>query len=166
MERLMKNEAHRLRTRNGFTVTVMVRTASTQATNIQVCGDTRLTDVQQEALAKAVVAHLDTFPVLSITLSKEELHERLNKRLEDVMMTTRAHQALERVLNGSLAKRYVGDLAKKSRADFGSLKNCGRKTVRELEHLLSELNLHFGLRDDELMGWRSPSQDEKADANP
>lgn len=63
--------------------------------------------------------------------------------LSDIKMSVR----LENVLNGlTIAKRYnstLQDVCQYTKRDFMRLRNCGKKSLKELEAILNHYNLNF-----------------------
>jgi len=67
------------------------------------------------------------------------------RKLEDFEMSTRAYKALT---NNSII--YMGDLVQKPEHELLRVPNFGRKSLREIKELLSDLGLELGM---EIENW-------------
>jgi DNA-directed RNA polymerase subunit alpha len=65
-----------------------------------------------------------------------ELKHDLSKSVDELDFTIRTHNCLQ-----SRGIRTIGELVEKSERDIRRIKNCGRKSLTEIEEKLSELGL-------------------------
>jgi len=75
-------------------------------------------------------------------VDEEFLHMRklLKTSLQDLDLSVRAYNCLK-----SAEIRTLGDLARLEIADMMKFRNFGKKSLTELEQLVSEKGLHFGM---------------------
>ncbi len=109
-------------------------------------------DALKEA-AKILIFHLMLFQDEKITLESEDkykneefdeevLHMRqlLKTKLEDLDLSVRAKNCLK-----AAEVITLGDLAKFNKNDLLKFRNFGKKSLTELEELLTQMNLSFGM---------------------
>ena len=79
---------------------------------------------------------------------EEPLNENLYRPIEDLDLSVRSANCLQ---NSSI--RYIGDLVLKTEAEMLKTKNFGRKSLKEIKELLSEMDLSLGMK---LDNWPPP----------
>ena len=86
-------------------------------------------------------------PVAESKVSEEQakLHENLWKSVDDLELSVRSANCLQ---NANI--RYIGELVQKSEAEMLKTKNFGRKSLKEIKEILSEMGLALGMKID---GW-------------
>lgn len=86
-------------------------------------------------------------PVAESKVSEEQakLHENLWKSVDDLELSVRSANCLQ---NANI--RYIGELVQKSEAEMLKTKNFGRKSLKEIKEILSEMGLSLGMKID---GW-------------
>jgi DNA-directed RNA polymerase subunit alpha len=108
----------------------------------------------EEALERAATFLKGHFSPLSTPASEEEtdaegvsgeeyLREALGKPIEELALPARALNALK---NAEI--HVVADLAQKTEADLGQVKNLGEKSIDEIKTALAALGLSLGMRID------------------
>jgi len=80
----------------------------------------------------------------------DELTEHLNKSVDELDLSVRSQNCLN---NANI--KYIGQLVQKSENDMLRTKNFGRKSLKELKELLSDLKLQLGMK---LDSWTVPEQ--------
>jgi DNA-directed RNA polymerase subunit alpha len=68
------------------------------------------------------------------------LNENLFRTVEELELSVRSANCLQ---NANI--RYIGDLVLKSEADMLKTKNFGRKSLKEIRDVLSEMGLSLGM---------------------
>lgn len=76
--------------------------------------------------------------------------EHLNKSVDELDLSVRSQNCLN---NANI--KYIGQLVQKSENDMLRTKNFGRKSLKELKELLSDLKLQLGMK---LDSWTVPEQ--------
>lgn len=114
----------------------------------------------EDAMAYAAKLLVDQFEVFinfegELESAKEELHDDDTERLRN-LMKMRVDE-LELSVRSSNCLRLanihtIGDLVRNPEADMLKYKNFGRKSLIELNEVLSNLGLHFGMDVDKIMG--------------
>lgn len=80
-----------------------------------------------------------------------KLNENLYRSVEDLELSVRSANCLR---NAEI--RHIGELVQKSEAEMLKTKNFGRKSLNEIKQLLSEMDLHLGMKID---GWEPPAEE-------
>jgi len=80
----------------------------------------------------------------------DEFTEHLNKSVDELDLSVRSQNCLN---NANI--KYIGQLVQKSENDMLRTKNFGRKSLKELKELLSDLKLQLGMK---LDSWTVPEQ--------
>ncbi len=95
-------------------------------------------------------------PVAESKVSEEQakLHENLWKSVDDLELSVRSANCLQ---NANI--RYIGELVQKSEAEMLKTKNFGRKSLKEIKEILSEMGLALGMKID---GWPGDGPPKKA----
>jgi DNA-directed RNA polymerase subunit alpha len=95
-------------------------------------------------------------PVAESKVSEEQakLHENLWKSVDDLELSVRSANCLQ---NANI--RYIGELVQKSEAEMLKTKNFGRKSLKEIKEILSEMGLSLGMKID---GWPGDGPPKKA----
>lgn len=85
-------------------------------------------------------------------LSEEQskLNDNLDKSVEELELSVRSANCLQ---NANI--RYIGELVQRSEGEMLKTKNFGRKSLKEIKEILSEMNLGLGMK---LDNWVPPSQ--------
>ncbi|MFI3315240.1 MAG: DNA-directed RNA polymerase subunit alpha [Rikenellaceae bacterium] len=115
-------------------------------------GSIHPTDALKEA-AKILIHHFMLFSDENISLDLEEkvvqeefdenllhMHQLLQTKLTEQDLSVRALNCLK-----AAEVETVGDLVSFERADLLKFRNFGKKSLSELDELLANLNLHFGI---------------------
>jgi DNA-directed RNA polymerase subunit alpha len=76
---------------------------------------------------------------------REELNAALWKSVDELELSVRSANCLQ---NANI--KYIGQLVQKSEADMLKTKNFGRKSLKEIKEILSEMGLSLGMKID---GW-------------
>ena len=78
----------------------------------------------------------------------DELNPNLLRSVDELDLSVRSANCLQ---NSSI--RYIGDLVLKTEAEMLKTKNFGRKSLKEIKELLSEMDLSLGMK---LDNWPPP----------
>ncbi len=81
----------------------------------------------------------------------EALNENLYRSVDELELSVRSANCLK---NANI--RFIGDLVQRSEGEMLKTKNFGRKSLNEIKSILSEMNLHLGMR---IEGFRAPTPD-------
>jgi DNA-directed RNA polymerase subunit alpha len=81
-------------------------------------------------------------------LSEQPLNDNLYRSVEDLELSVRSANCLR---NADI--NYIGELVQKTEAEMLKTKNFGRKSLNEIKQLLSEMDLHLGMK---IEGWEPP----------
>ncbi len=87
---------------------------------------------------------------------KEEesnIHDYLNKTVDELELSVRAANCL-----ANAGIKYIGELVQKTEQDMLNTKNFGRKSLKEIKKILSEMNLSLGMK---LDNWSPPEGKDK-----
>jgi DNA-directed RNA polymerase subunit alpha len=76
------------------------------------------------------------------------VNDNLYRSVEDLELSVRSANCLR---NANI--HYIGELVQKTEAEMLKTKNFGRKSLNEIKQLLSEMDLHLGLK---IEGWEPP----------
>ena len=90
----------------------------------------------------------------SVSEEQGKLNENLDKSVDELELSVRSANCLQ---NANI--RYIGELVQRSEAEMLKTKNFGRKSLKEIKEILSEMGLQLGLK---LDNWVGPSQRGKA----
>jgi DNA-directed RNA polymerase subunit alpha len=90
----------------------------------------------------------------SVSEEQEKLNENLDKSVDELELSVRSANCLQ---NANI--RYIGELVQRTEAEMLKTKNFGRKSLKEIKEILSEMGLSLGMK---LDGWVSPAQRGKA----
>ncbi|MFH0809478.1 MAG: DNA-directed RNA polymerase subunit alpha [Pseudomonadota bacterium] len=82
---------------------------------------------------------------------EEKLNENLYRSVDELELSVRSANCLK---NANI--RFIGDLVQRSETEMLKTKNFGRKSLNEIKSILSEMNLHLGMK---VEGFRAPSPD-------
>ena len=93
----------------------------------------------------------ETAEPMAETVSEEQvkLNENLDKSVDELELSVRSANCLQ---NANI--RFIGELVQKSEAEMLKTKNFGRKSLKEIKEILSEMGLALGMK---LEGWVSPA---------
>ena len=83
-------------------------------------------------------------------VAEAPINENLYRSVEDLELSVRSANCLR---NANI--HYIGELVQKTEAEMLKTKNFGRKSLNEIKQLLSEMDLHLGLK---VEGWEPPEQ--------
>ncbi len=89
-----------------------------------------------------------------VTEEAAKLNENLDKSVDDLELSVRSANCLQ---NANI--RYIGELVQKTEAEMLKTKNFGRKSLKEIKEILSEMGLSLGMK---LDGWLPPTLRGKA----
>jgi DNA-directed RNA polymerase subunit alpha len=81
-------------------------------------------------------------------LAEQPLNDNLYRSVEDLELSVRSANCLR---NADI--NYIGELVQKTEAEMLKTKNFGRKSLNEIKQLLSEMDLHLGMK---IEGWEPP----------
>jgi DNA-directed RNA polymerase subunit alpha len=81
-------------------------------------------------------------------LSEQPLNDNLYRSVEDLELSVRSANCLR---NANI--NYIGELVQRTEAEMLKTKNFGRKSLNEIKQLLSEMELHLGMK---IEGWEPP----------
>lgn len=70
-----------------------------------------------------------------------EFNENLLRPVDELELSVRSFNCLQ---NAGI--RYIGDLVQKTEAEMLKTKNFGRKSLKEIKELLSEMSLELGMK--------------------
>jgi len=101
--------------------------------------------------AKLVRDHLNIFINLDESLESSAegaseparvgaLNEHLDKSVEELELSVRSSNCLR-----AAEIKTIGDLVRKSEAEMLKFRNFGRKSLKEIQDILGEMGLHFGM---------------------
>ncbi len=90
----------------------------------------------------------------TVSEEQEKLNENLDKSVEELELSVRSANCLQ---NANI--RYIGELVQRSESEMLKTKNFGRKSLKEIKEILSEMGLSLGIK---LDGWVAPVQRGKA----
>lgn len=89
-----------------------------------------------------------------VSEEQEKLNENLDKSVDELELSVRSANCLQ---NANI--RYIGELVQRSEAEMLKTKNFGRKSLKEIKEILSEMGLQLGMK---LEGWVPPNMRGKA----
>ena len=72
---------------------------------------------------------------------REALLVYFSRSIEDILLSVRTYNCLT-----NAGVRTLGDLVQKTEAELQTLRNFGRKSLHEIQHLLDRLHLRLGMR--------------------
>jgi DNA-directed RNA polymerase subunit alpha len=98
--------------------------------------------------------HSEPAPELRVSEEQAKLHENLWKSVDDLELSVRSANCLQ---NANI--RYIGELVQKTEAEMLKTKNFGRKSLKEIKEILSEMGLSLGMKID---GWPGEGPPKKA----
>lgn len=75
------------------------------------------------------------------TPSEQQFNENLLRSVDELDLSVRAENCLQ-----SANIKYIGDLVQKTEAEMLKTKNFGRKSLKEIKELLSEMGLALGMK--------------------
>ncbi len=75
------------------------------------------------------------------TPSEQQFNENLLRSVDELDLSVRAENCLQ-----SANIKYIGDLVQKTEAEMLKTKNFGRKSLKEIKELLSEMGLSLGMK--------------------
>jgi DNA-directed RNA polymerase subunit alpha len=81
-------------------------------------------------------------------LSEQPVNDNLYRSVEDLELSVRSANCLR---NADI--NYIGELVQRTEAEMLKTKNFGRKSLNEIKQLLSEMDLHLGMK---IEGWEPP----------
>ena len=86
-------------------------------------------------------------PVLDAPISEEQqkLNDNLWKSVDDLELSVRSANCLQ---NANI--RYIGELVQKTESEMLKTKNFGRKSLKEIKEIITNMGLSFGMK---LEGW-------------
>lgn len=90
----------------------------------------------------------------SVSDEQVKLNENLDKSVGELELSVRSANCLQ---NANI--RYIGELVQKTESEMLKTKNFGRKSLKEIKEILTEMSLSLGMKPD---GWVSPDQRGKA----
>ncbi|MGB9668731.1 MAG: DNA-directed RNA polymerase subunit alpha [Thermosulfidibacteraceae bacterium] len=113
--------------------------------------------------------HMELFSGISIQVEEAkkeevvlgllpEVEEKLKMKLEELPLSVRAYNTLKRK-----GINTVGDLVKLTRDELSSMKNIGRKSVEEVEKVLSSLGLSLGMNLEEVASNEAQKEDSETE---
>jgi DNA-directed RNA polymerase subunit alpha len=79
-----------------------------------------------------------------------ELNEVLNRPVADLELSVRSANCLQ---NANI--RFIGELVQRTEAEMLKTKNFGRKSLREIKEIMTQMGLNLGMK---LDGWRPPEE--------
>ncbi|MEZ0329643.1 MAG: DNA-directed RNA polymerase subunit alpha [Dissulfuribacterales bacterium] len=79
------------------------------------------------------------------------ISDYLNRSIEELEFSVRSANCLK-----SANIHYIGELVQKTEQEMLKTKNFGRKSLKEIKDILSNMNLHLGMK---LEGWTPPKAD-------
>jgi DNA-directed RNA polymerase subunit alpha len=80
-------------------------------------------------------------PEMQLVPVSEKIRDLVNRPLEEFDISVRSRHTLEK---GNV--RTLGDIARRTEEEILQIENFGRKSLREVEDLLSTHGLHFGMK--------------------
>ncbi|MGI5863602.1 MAG: DNA-directed RNA polymerase subunit alpha [Myxococcales bacterium] len=90
--------------------------------------------------------------------AEEKLNENLFKSVDELELSVRSANCLQQA-----NIRTIGDLVQKTEAEMLKTKNFGRKSLKEIKEILSEMGLSLGMK---LENWPPKMQQQQAPAAP
>jgi DNA-directed RNA polymerase subunit alpha len=98
----------------------------------------------------------ETSEPIEETVSEEaaKMNDNLDKSVDELELSVRSANCLQ---NANI--RYIGELVQRSEAEMLKTKNFGRKSLKEIKEILSEMGLGLGMK---LDGWVPPTMRGKA----
>jgi DNA-directed RNA polymerase subunit alpha len=95
-------------------------------------------------------------PAHETVVSEEQakLNENLWKSVDELELSVRSANCLQ---NANI--RYIGELVQKTESEMLKTKNFGRKSLKEIKEILSEMGLSLGMK---LEGWPGDGPPKKA----
>jgi DNA-directed RNA polymerase subunit alpha len=82
-------------------------------------------------------------------IKEERINENLLRSVDELELSVRSANCLQ---NANI--RYIGDLVQKSESEMLRTKNFGRKSLKEIKEILSEMGLSLGMK---LDNWPPPA---------
>lgn len=92
--------------------------------------------------------------VETIEEKTDPISDCLDKRVDELELSVRSANCLQ---NANI--RYIGELVQKTEGEMLRTKNFGRKSLNEIQEILTEMGLGLGLKID---NWLPPSSDDSA----
>jgi DNA-directed RNA polymerase subunit alpha len=110
----------------------------------------------KDQLSIFISLHEVAEPTQEPRVSEEQakLHENLWKSVDDLELSVRSANCLQ---NANI--RYIGELVQKTEAEMLKTKNFGRKSLKEIKEILTEMGLALGMKID---GWPGDGPPKKA----
>ena len=90
----------------------------------------------------------------SVSEEQQKLSENLWKSVDELELSVRSANCLQ---NANI--RYIGELVQKTESEMLKTKNFGRKSLKEIKEILSEMGLSLGMK---LDGWPGDGPPKKA----
>ena len=90
----------------------------------------------------------------SVSEEQQKLSENLWKSVDELELSVRSANCLQ---NANI--RYIGELVQKTESEMLKTKNFGRKSLKEIKEILSEMGLSLGMK---LEGWPGDGPPKKA----
>jgi DNA-directed RNA polymerase subunit alpha len=78
----------------------------------------------------------------------------LNKSVDELELSVRSSNCLR-----AAKVRSIGDLVQRSESEMLKQRNFGRKSLKEIEDILHDMGLHFGMDVSDALGPRDPEED-------
>src|SRR4030095_14236769 len=89
-----------------------------------------------------------------VSEEQAKLNENLWKSVDELELSVRSANCLQ---NANI--RYIGELVQKTESEMLKTKNFGRKSLKEIKEILSEMGLSLGMK---LEGWPGGGPPKKA----
>jgi DNA-directed RNA polymerase subunit alpha len=89
-----------------------------------------------------------------VSEEQQKLNENLWKSVDELELSVRSANCLQ---NANI--RYIGELVQKTESEMLKTKNFGRKSLKEIKEILSEMGLSLGMK---LEGWPGDGPPKKA----
>jgi DNA-directed RNA polymerase subunit alpha len=90
----------------------------------------------------------------AVSEEQQKLSENLWKSVDELELSVRSANCLQ---NANI--RYIGELVQKTESEMLKTKNFGRKSLKEIKEILSEMGLSLGMK---LEGWPGDGPPKKA----
>jgi DNA-directed RNA polymerase alpha subunit len=90
------------------------------------------TSIQEEAIETETEEEVDE--------EKQRIRKLLEKSVEELELSVRSSNCLR-----AAEIKNLGDLVQKSEVEMLKFRNFGRKSLKEIQDILSEMGLHFGM---------------------
>jgi DNA-directed RNA polymerase subunit alpha len=90
------------------------------------------TSIQEEAIETETEEEVDE--------EKQRIRKLLEKSVDELELSVRSSNCLR-----AAEIKNLGDLVQKSEVEMLKFRNFGRKSLKEIQDILSEMGLHFGM---------------------